>query len=667
MARFKEKVNIQSQSLDTGIIQGSFSVVQKLENFQSQQRQVTSGLIQQLGERAEKSGTESGQEVPIERVDGKTQKPKFKEEKFIGSIKIKAHNKALRAAYLASLGNDIREGVSRIRAENPDNVLEFNDAVRGYSKGVIDGADSSVRHLVITALDDKITSNRMAVQIANVKKDNDFAKETLDNAINSATDDAFQKSRNGEDIESTKSRVEAYLSIDETVEAGFISAGEGIEKKRNIARVSAEQREKGNLDRLADINIPKAFEHLDNLSKKIPDGWTVDEWSSFITSSQQDLNRKAARMKRQVVKLTKEQLLQESIGRGKSFMNPDIPADPAKSSQDRKDVNNAYEVVSQEWAELPPMDQFNSHVAFVKNTGIMPDKLIKGVNASMRSGNADQVNIFASVITEIAKESNAANILKDIPVESRAIAQQVSDSIEAGIDIEVAVEIARKNTFGLTEPEREQIRISTQALRSDMVDILDDMIEDDDEFDVFIFEPDASPALQADFNVSFDKFMILTNGDPDQSSTLAFESIKKVWAMTTIGGPKRFMKYAPETVYSIPGISNKWMDKQYDKDMKQAGLDLKGLFMAVDFETANSNQPSWPIMTTDENGIISPLHDDDGNILRWTPDFTKTREYFKLKDKPTKAVESAIDIRSRVDKLNEIIGTKKIISKPSVL
>ncbi len=667
MARFKEKVNIQSQSLDTGIVQGSFSVAQKLENFQSQQRQVTSGLIQQLGERAEKRGIKSGQEVPIERIDGKTQKPKFKEEKFIGGVAIKAHNKVLRAAYLSSLGNDIREGVGKIRAKNPDNVMEFNDAVSGFAKGVIDSADPSIRHMAKEALDDKITSNRIVVQAANIKKDNDLARETLNNAIKSASDDAFQKSRNGEDLESTKSRVEAYLSIDETVEAGFISADEGTGLKRSIARVSAEQKEKGNLDRLADISLPKAYEHLDNLNKKVPDGWTVDEWQDFIVSSQQDLNRKAARMKRQVVELTKEQLLQESIERGKGFMSPDVPADPAKSSQDRKDVNNAYEVVSQEWAGLPPMDQFNSHVAFVKNTGIMPDKLIRGVNASMRSGNADQINIFASVVTEIAKEPNAANILKDVPIESRAIAQQVSDSIEAGIDIEVAAEIARKNTFGLTEPEREQIRISTQALRPDMESTLNKMIERDDEFDVFIFEPDASPALQADFNVSFDKFMVLTNGDPDQSSTLAFESIKKVWAMTNIGGPKRFMKYAPETVYSIPGIPNKWMNRQYDKDMKQAGLDLDGLFMAVDFETANSGQPSWPIMTTDENGIISPLHDDNGNILRWAPDFTKTREYFKLKDKPTKAVKSAVDIRSRVDKLNEIIGTKKIVSKPGVL
>jgi hypothetical protein len=267
--------------------------------------------------------------------------------------------------------------------------------------------------------------------------------------------------------------------------------------------------------------------------------------------------------------------------------------------------------------------------------------------------------VFSSLINNIAKDPKSANILRDVPDESRSMAKQISDSVTSGIDLETSVAIARKNTYGLTEADKERIRLETNALRSEMTNILEDKV--DDEFDpsfipFFGEEPDVNPPLQADFNVAFDKFMILTDGDSEQAATLAFDSIKKVWGATSIGGGKRFMKYSPEVFYSVQGVDDDWMEDQYNADMKSLKIKPKDTILATDFETTNSNNPTWPIMTTDDEGRLTPLFDENGVMLRWQPDFSQTREFTKLRGMPAEKTKKAVELRQRLDTLNKISG-----------
>lgn len=660
--RFRDKVNIQPVRTDTGQAQTLMSLVDRLENFKNfaYQKAVDIGT-----ERAVSRGVSEAEKVQLEEVDGVTKAPEFKEKKFIGGVEISAYNKTLRNAYLVSLDNDNREALAKIASENPDDLINFNDASEAYKKGVVKSVDPSVRAAVQQDLDQKITNYRIRIQDANINKNMAESRRVSEDNINSAIRNALREVRNGDhtgDVLASDDILKAFSVLDTGVESGFWDQTFVDEKKREIERDVTAQKFLSEIDSRANVNIKSAYDYIDELSQRVRKGFTPDEWTSVLTEGQQNVNRKRARFQDELKVFKKQLSVQNSIDRGMQFLDPNVPADPAKGSQDRKDVNAAYDVVSQDWVNLPPMEQFNKNIDFVKNTGIMPDPLIRGINASMRSGNAEQVFVFSKFVDTISNEPNAANILRDLPPESRAVSKQVADSIDSGIDIETAVEIARKNTYGLTESEKESIKLKTREIAPELPSMLEDMV--DKEFDPSIIpffgeEPELNPAIQADFNINFERFMVMTDGNETQSKKLAFDSLKRVWGATEIGGPKRMMKYSPEVFYTVPGVDDKWMLNQYEKDIRGLKIDPDKTVIAVDFETANSDSPSWSVMFIDEDGMTKPLL-DDGLPVRWSPDFKTTREYFELRQKPTEETMRAKRIREEMVKIGTALQPEEI-------
>ena len=261
----------------------------------------------------------------------------------------------------------------------------------------------------------------------------------------------------------------------------------------------------------------------------------------------------------------------------------------------------------------------------------------------MRSGNVEQVGVMVDVVARLQELPNSANVLRDLPDESRAIAKQVADSTRSGLSPEEAIEIARKNTYGMTEQQKEVIRINTQEVAKSLPSFLKDQV--DSEFDpssipFFGEEPDVPPTMQADYNVAFGKFMTLTNGDAEQAKALAFGSVKKVWAVSDVGGDNKFMKFAPEAFYSVDGFDNQWIDNQFMSDMENSGIE--GGVIATDFNTGRSQAPSYPILAPNDEGIMDIVRDDvTGLPLRWSPDFKQSEEYQEVASAPAKAVISA--------------------------
>lgn len=655
--RFQRERGIRPVQVQTGTAGAVRSLADRLEAFKSIGAAATQVGIAEHRKAAIKRGVQTAAQVPFERKDGVTQKPEFKEETFFGGIEAKAHNKALRAAYLASLDNDNRETVNRIFQTNPDNLIEFNEAIEGYKKGVINNVDPTVRGEVAADLERTISMARTRVQTNEINKQKEAAKGALTANIESATSSALREARNGNQRESASAILKAFETLDAGVEVGYWTNAEANEQKRILEKGATEGLILNDIDTISSESIKAGFEKIDELAKEVPEGFTPDEWRTFIIQAQQDVSRKNARMVSDLKAAKKAADKQESIDRGMQFLNPEIPADPAKGSQDRKDVNAAYESQSPLWRELPPPEQFNKNIDFIKNTGIMPDKVISGINATMRSGTPDQTFVFSKLIQEISKDPQSANILKDVPDEARAMSLEINDSMEAGIDLDTAVEIARKTTYGLSEPERDAIKKQMQALRVDLPSILEDKVDDffDPSIIPFFEEPDVNPAMQADFNIATEKFMSLTGGNKEQATTLAFESLKKVWGVNDIGRDKQFMKYAPSVFYSVPGVDNKWMKKQFNSDMKSLGIKPKNTIITTDFATTSEREPTWPILTTDERGVIVPLFDDAGDVLRWKPDFKSTREFKELRAMPETKTKEAIQKRNLQESLERAV------------
>lgn len=283
MARFQETVDIQTQSVQSGAAGALLSLADRLESFKQQG-------FKAAGEQAVARGTATGQAVELQEEGGITQAPAFKEKKFIGSIEINAHNKALRSSYTASLGNDIREETARIKAENPDDVVAFNEAYKGFTKGVLNSVDPSVKNDVALFLDEKGTSARITVQAENVKKDNDIAFGILKESEENSLEASLMAARNGNIEESASELVDHFRIINEQVEAGFISEPEAREKMRDAELAATQESLIGSVRQLTEAGkFAEAFKAVEKMRAAPIKGMTVEETQDIITSITADI------------------------------------------------------------------------------------------------------------------------------------------------------------------------------------------------------------------------------------------------------------------------------------------------------------------------------------------------------------------------------------------
>lgn len=624
--RFKETVQIRPVQA-VGI--NDNSLINQLESFGQQKLQERQQDVAQASFAAGQQAFQEGDQ------------PEFKQERFFGKVGSKAYNQGLRASYVASLDRDNRERISEMRAQNPANLAAFNDQSNEYRKAVLQNVDPTARQVVSDSLDSLISSNRIAVQTNEIRKTHDENDLETASHVDSATNDALAFARDGNDIGAAESALVAFAGIDGRVDAEFISEKEGALLKRGIEKDLIEENLKGGLFRtFDDVGQQEALDELDDLSDKVPKGFAPEEWDQFISGAQTDLNRKSARQKQNLKASLKAEQLENSVKRGFLFTNPDIPADPAKSSQDRKDVNNYYDSISPEWRGNVN-DLINNNVEFVKNTGLVPDQLVSNMNAVMRSGNTEQAIAMMEAMQRIQETS--PNSIKDFSGESRAMSLQVSDSMRNGLDAETAVEVARKNTYGLSPTQKDELKIAADEAKP--MKRFEEMVSD--EFDPFQFpvigflrnEPDIPPGMQATFKSNFNDFMSITSGNVEQAEKLAFESTKNIWAVSSTGGPRRFMRFAPEGFYHVEGFDDSWISDQFLEDTEVLGI--QDAIIGTDDQVARSDRPSYPILAPNQDGILDVIEDENGKPQRFQPDIKLTQQYIDLTEAPGKAVEKA--------------------------
>ena len=667
--RFRETVNLGGVNTSTGEELVPLTLAGKLEAFKNQaESRAKSAAVSRGVQSASSTKLESGS------IDGRivTKAPKLKEKTFIGGIEIEAHNRALRGAYIASLNNDNREAISGIALENGNDLIAFNEAASSYREAVVGNVDPVARQAVDQDLDSKITSARIRIQATQMREQRIDANAERKLNITTASEASAIAARNGDSLTSSEAIADAFRTIDSMVDSDDLSVDKAGSMKREIEREAAEQSIRKTFDDIVDADgFQEAFDELEGKSKKIPRGWTPDEWDDFIADQQRDLNRKLNRsrqLERVELKNNEKSL---SVERGGLFNNPDIPANPAKGGQDRKDVNAFYE---SKFIERPfqgnEQQLVNETVSFIENTGIVPDVVISNIGASMRSGNPEQVVLMSDMVARIAELPKSANALKDLPDESRAIALQVSDSIRLGIDAESSVEIARKNTFGLSEQRKEAIKLSSQNARSESKRFLRDNLEDfsDAEFSggflssipFFGGAPDIPVSMQADFNVSFEKFMTLTDGNVDQALKLSKENIKKTWAVSNFDEDGGFMRNSPEALHGVKGFDNEWMLNQFIDEMDGSGIvDAK---LVENADTARTG--SYSLIKTNPDGIVDIVMREDGSgPMLWAPDITISPEYIDLVAAPQNNIARAKSIRTKNRKKRAALNARKVMRR----
>ena len=305
MARFEETVNIRQVNTDTGFAQASNSLLNRLNTFGQQ----ATGIARK---KAAEKGVEEARQVELRKKDGVTQAPEKREASFgerilSGNITQDAYNKTISTAYLASIGNDVREGVRGIESENPDNIVAFNEQVSGYAKGILGGVDQATRPEVQSFLDGQISNARARVHDKTIKRNKAEAAAETSAAIQSFSNDSATLAREGNQVGAAESIAQAFTLIDGMVDAGNMRADEAAVVKREIERESSEQVSRKNFDDIIANDGPEAAQaELDSIRTKTKKGWTPDEWKTYTNSQQADINRQLSRQSAAKQEVNKE-------------------------------------------------------------------------------------------------------------------------------------------------------------------------------------------------------------------------------------------------------------------------------------------------------------------------------------------------------------------------
>ncbi len=287
--RFNEQVGIQQQGLSTGFTQGANSLLNRLQSFKRSTEQLTDVIEAKRGE----------EEAKIAIAEGKPFKKKeagIAEKILTGGVATAQYNKSLETAYLAGLGNDTKEAINVIEAENSDNIGQFNEKSEGYVTGVLKTVDPSVRDKVAEFIDGQLTNSRLRVHRNTIKKNKADAAAESAAAVNSFGDESARLSREGNQVGAAEQMLNAFETIDGMVESGDLKADRAALMKREIEREASEQTSRKKFDDLIKSEgATVAEKELNKIRGKSPKGWTPDEWSTYTNSQQTDINRQKAK------------------------------------------------------------------------------------------------------------------------------------------------------------------------------------------------------------------------------------------------------------------------------------------------------------------------------------------------------------------------------------
>ncbi len=282
-----------------------------------------------------------------------------------------------------------------------------------------------------------------------------------------------------------------------------------------------------------------------------------------------------------------------------------------------------------------PDKSIGSIVTVVSSTKVIPTQVKTALNSNLR-GNTEQ-RVEAANTLAILNE-NAPEVVASLPADTKAMGIGISRLVAAGVDPGRASDLVFNSVYNTTKEQKEVLK--TQLTQKDMVSkkrsgFTKSINKISDSF----FSPKRTPsmnAMEAEFNTAVNDYYLLTH-DVDTAIELASTDVSKVWGTTWVDGKERVMKYAPEKIYGN-GKKSEWIYKQLGSELSEIGVTGKYTLQA-DATTAREDRPSYMIMT-ESDGIMIPLM-IDGQIQRYTPDFSITEDAKLLEQQKVESIEKA--------------------------
>jgi hypothetical protein len=315
--------------------------------------------------------------------------------------------------------------------------------------------------------------------------------------------------------------------------------------------------------------------------------------------------------------------------------------DPS-SAEDKKSVDAYYRgVIAPAIAGQPANVAFEEIARFSGKTGIVPTEAQGMIRGSLRAGDDQRAYGAADLVDRLERVN--PQILNDFGAEDIALGKTIMAHVKSGASAQDAVTRARA-ALALPAAERKAI---TERYKADKLPAANQSwLGSEATRGTFLgsLPKDIPPALSGEFE---DKtkfaFENMTGGNIDAAREFAMSELKRVWAVSQVGGRARWMKYAPEAIYAPQG-GGEWIDEQLKADVgdflkTKAAADPAAAsaapkkiepFLVADNQTAREvsartgqPQPTYQIWHVKEDGTLERINDTSGN-LRFAPNYAQS-------------------------------------------
>lgn len=323
----------------------------------------------------------------------------------------------------------------------------------------------------------------------------------------------------------------------------------------------------------------------------------------------------------------KENAIQAGLDFVDAAVATGIPLDYANADH-RNAVDEYYKrVLAPKLSEAD--DRAATLASFIGNVGMVPKTLQSTIRSQLMAGDTDSVIAVADLIDRI-DDTNPAILENTVKRKDIAFAKMVNQRINAGVDPAMAVEDAKKLRDMPGDLEKS---LRSQYKKEKYVAKNDSFLENADFVDKGWFSSAASVprAMQTEFDRLVEDNFVLTGGDIDTARTMAANSMKRKWAITTIGGEKRMMRFAPEAVYKPLDKDTDWIKEQFESATKE----LPEASIEADFKTDREDAPSYLVTISGvpyftEKDVQPPLY-KDGLAVRYRPSYEMTTRFAERK------------------------------------
>jgi hypothetical protein len=390
-----------------------------------------------------------------------------------------------------------------------------------------------------------------------------------------------------------------------------------------------------------DFGVNKIYESIYNVNTQIASGRnvanakkTLDETLQFGLRSglidMKDVIREKEKQQQLVKQREKE--LEEKVAFN-TVINKKTYLDP-NNSRNQKIIDSNF-AKSAQTNKNPEQLAFDLSV----NTGIIPSQFKNVLSGRLAIGSPKEQLQSAKDIIDMVKRT--PSLENQFTSDELKFVNEIKGNLEINLPAEQIVKYARDNLSKISSLDKKarndlyENKDYKKQLDKNYKD-LQSKLRDEAGFDMFKTKAEIPPQLELHYKQLVKNAIVSDGMTPEGAIRTAEDKIKKEWAITSIGA-KRVQRGAPEAFYGIYGNTD-WIKGQlsntittYELNAEKPKLDNYALEPIP--QSIINNKPSYYIQKQNQYGMSEFLMDSKNQPVIFTPNFFKTEEAKKAREK----------------------------------